>query len=110
MRCSIPVTKDLEERFCEADASVAQACRFLEEGAAKEAVARTQQAIEKGKQLLIHRQKLIRIADRGFKQGMFSGQLYVPVYSLDEVICIKKMLDDVTDYSPSVSEPRKLEE
>ena len=51
--------KDLEERFCEADASLVRACRFLEEGAAKEAVARAQQAIEKGKRLLVHRQKLL---------------------------------------------------
>ena len=51
--------KDLEERFCAADASLARACRFLEEGAAREAVARTQQAIEKGKRLLVHRQKLL---------------------------------------------------
>ena len=51
--------KDLEVRFCEADASLARACRILEEGAAKEAVARTQQAIEKGKRPLVHRQKLL---------------------------------------------------
>lgn len=56
--------KDLEERFCEADASLARACQLLEEGAAKEAVTRAQQTIEKVKQLLTHRQKLIRIADR----------------------------------------------
>lgn len=53
--------QSVEDRLRGAESSLAKAARLLEDGPA---VVRAQQDLTKGKELLSHRQKLIRIADR----------------------------------------------
>ena len=56
--------QSVEDRLKDAESCLEKAARLLEDGPAKEAVVRAQKDLTKGKELLSHRQKLIRIADR----------------------------------------------
>ena len=56
--------QSVEDRLKGAESSLVKAARLIVDGPAKEAVVRAQQDITKGKELLAHHQKLIRITDR----------------------------------------------